>query len=148
MRTAVSLKALPAIIVLAVLRLPAIRAHRGARPPPGPRPGSLQLLATCLVIAGIALSYDVIFGRTGLLSFGHALFVAAGSYLLTISLSDWALPTPRGRPCVAGRHDAARARRRRHRIAGRWHRLRHGDLGLRPGGVDHRDAKRWRLDRR
>lgn len=57
-------------------------------------PGSLQLLAVCFVIAGIALSYDVIFGRTGLLSFGHALFVAAGSYLLTISLSAWALPLP------------------------------------------------------
>ena len=42
--------------------------------------------------AGIALSYDVLFGRTGLLSFGHALFVAAGSYLLTISLSTWSLP--------------------------------------------------------
>ena len=57
-------------------------------------PGSMQLLATCLVMAGIALSYDVLFGRTGLLSFGHALFVAAGSYLLTISLSTWSLPLP------------------------------------------------------
>jgi branched-chain amino acid transport system permease protein len=57
-------------------------------------PGSLQLLATCLVVGGIALSYDVLFGRTGLLSFGHALFVAAGSYLLTISLSTWDLPLP------------------------------------------------------
>ncbi|GAA2746677.1 hypothetical protein GCM10009868_33090 [Terrabacter aerolatus] len=57
-------------------------------------PGSLQLLATCLVVGGIALSYDVLFGRTGLLSFGHALFVAAGSYLLTVSLSTWALPLP------------------------------------------------------
>ena len=51
-------------------------------------PGSMQLLAICLTMAGIALSYDVLFGRTGLLSFGHALFVAAGSYLLAISLSS------------------------------------------------------------
>ena len=57
-------------------------------------PGSMQLLATCLVVGGIALSYDVLFGRTGLLSFGHALFVAAGSYLLTISTASWGLPLP------------------------------------------------------
>jgi branched-chain amino acid transport system permease protein len=57
-------------------------------------PGSMQLLATCLVIGGIALSYDVLFGRTGLLSFGHALFVAAGSYLLTISTASWSLSLP------------------------------------------------------
>ena len=44
-------------------------------------PGSMQLLALCLVTAGIALSYDVLFGRTGLLSFGHALFVGAGAYI-------------------------------------------------------------------
>lgn len=96
MRTAVSLKALPAIIVLAVLAyLPYVPIEvPGLLPGRVNGPGSLQLLATCLVIAGIALSYDVIFGRTGLLSFGHALFVAAGSYLLTISLSDWALPLP------------------------------------------------------
>lgn len=49
-------------------------------------PGSMQLLALCLVFAGIALSYDVLFGRTGLLSFGHALFVAAGSYTTAIAL--------------------------------------------------------------
>ena len=96
MRTAVSLKALPAIIVLALLAyLPYVPIEvPGLLPGRVNGPGSLQLLATCLVIAGIALSYDVIFGRTGLLSFGHALFVAAGSYLLTISLSDWALPLP------------------------------------------------------
>ena len=96
MRTAMSLKALPAIIVLAVLAyLPYVPIEvPGLLPGRVNGPGSLQLLATCLVIAGIALSYDVIFGRTGLLSFGHALFVAAGSYLLTISLSNWALPLP------------------------------------------------------
>lgn len=57
-------------------------------------PGSMQLLAICLTMAGIALSYDVLFGRTGLLSFGHALFVAAGSYLLAISMSSLGLPLP------------------------------------------------------
>ena len=42
-----------------------------------------------LTMAGIALSYDVLFGRTGLLSFGHALFVAAGSYFLAIAMTRW-----------------------------------------------------------
>ncbi|RKN06319.1 branched-chain amino acid ABC transporter permease [Streptomyces radicis] len=42
--------------------------------------GSLQLFALCLVFAGLALSYDVLFGRTGLLSFGHALWIAGGAY--------------------------------------------------------------------
>jgi branched-chain amino acid transport system permease protein len=57
-------------------------------------PGSMQLLATCLTTAGIAVSYDVLFGRTGLLSFGHALFVAAGSYALSINMAEAGLPLP------------------------------------------------------
>ena len=56
MRTAVSLKALPAIIVLAVLAyLPYVPIEvPGLLPGRVNGPGSLQLLATCLVIAGIA----------------------------------------------------------------------------------------------
>ena len=85
---------LPGLVVLVVLvllpyatfSLPGILSGRVNGP------GSMTLLATCFIFAGFALSYDVIFGRTGLLSFGHALFVAAGSYLLTISLSAWELP--------------------------------------------------------
>jgi branched-chain amino acid transport system permease protein len=86
----------PALVVLVVLGyLPYVPVELpGILPGRVNGPGSLQLLATCLVIGGIALSYEVLFGRTGLLSFGHALFVAAGSYLLTISLSTWALPLP------------------------------------------------------
>ena len=84
------------VVVLAVLAyLPYVPVEvPGLLPGRVNGPGSLQLLATCLVVGGIALSYDVLFGRTGLLSFGHALFVAAGSYLLTISLSTWDLPLP------------------------------------------------------
>ena len=95
MRTAVSLKALPAIIVLAVLaylpyvpievpgllRRPMGRAASSCSRPASSSPASPS--ATTSSSAG-----------PGLLSFGHALFVAAGSYLLTISLSDWALPLP------------------------------------------------------
>ncbi|GIF78169.1 branched-chain amino acid ABC transporter permease [Asanoa siamensis] len=43
-------------------------------------PGNLQLFAVCLVFGGLAASYDLLFGRTGLLSFGHALYFAAGIY--------------------------------------------------------------------
>lgn len=57
-------------------------------------PGSMQLLALCLTFGGIALSYDVLFGRTGLLSFGHALFVAAGSYTTALALGELRLNLP------------------------------------------------------
>jgi branched-chain amino acid transport system permease protein len=63
---------------------------------PGPldSPGTLQLLALCLVFAGVALSYDILFGFTGLLSFGHALYFALGVYVPAIALTkwDWSLP--------------------------------------------------------
>ena len=43
-------------------------------------PGNLQLLALCLVFGALATGYDLLLGRTGLLSFGHALYFAAGTY--------------------------------------------------------------------
>lgn len=43
-------------------------------------PGTLNILALCLVYAGLAAGYDLLFGRTGLLSFGHALYFAVGVY--------------------------------------------------------------------
>ena len=52
-------------------------------------PGTLQLLALCLVFAGVALTYDLLFGFTGLLSFGHALYFALGVYLTNIALTKW-----------------------------------------------------------
>ena len=52
-------------------------------------PGTLQLLALCLLFAGIALTYDLLFGVTGLLSFGHALYVAVGVYVTAIALTRW-----------------------------------------------------------
>lgn len=52
-------------------------------------PGTLQLLALCLVFSGVALSYDLLFGFTGLLSFGHALYFAVGVYVTAIALTDW-----------------------------------------------------------
>ena len=52
-------------------------------------PGTLQLLALCLVFAGVALTYDLLFGFTGLLSFGHALYFAVGVYVTAIALTKW-----------------------------------------------------------
>lgn len=43
-------------------------------------PGTLQVLAAALVLAALAMSYDIVFGYTGLLSFGHALPFALGVY--------------------------------------------------------------------
>jgi len=57
-------------------------------------PGTLQLLALCLVFAGVALSYDLLFGFTGLLSFGHALYFALGVYVPAIALTEWEWSLP------------------------------------------------------
>jgi branched-chain amino acid transport system permease protein len=90
---------LPVVIPLAVLALliflPWMRfSIPGVLPGVVNSPGSMQLLALCLVTAGIALSYDVLFGRTGLLSFGHALFVGAGAYSAAIALGRWGMSLP------------------------------------------------------
>ncbi|BCY08229.1 branched-chain amino acid ABC transporter permease [Actinoplanes sp. L3-i22] len=53
-------------------------------------PGTLQLLAVCLVFGALALGYDLLFGRAGLLSFGHALYIAAGAYGVDILVSHYA----------------------------------------------------------
>lgn len=60
---------------------------------PGPTytPGALQLMAMCLLFAALALSYHLLFGLAGLLSFGHALYFAAGLYGLGIALKHWQL---------------------------------------------------------
>lgn len=64
---------------------------------PGPvdvlnSPGTLQVLGLCLVFAGVALGFDLLFGFTGLLSFGQVLYFATGVYVLDIALSDWHWP--------------------------------------------------------
>ncbi|MEV1288148.1 branched-chain amino acid ABC transporter permease [Micromonospora sp. NPDC049679] len=56
------------------------------------KPGTLQLLALCLVFGGLAAGYDLLFGRTGMLSFGHALYFAAGVYGTDILVTKVGLP--------------------------------------------------------
>jgi branched-chain amino acid transport system permease protein len=58
-------------------------------------PGTLQLLGLCLLFGGLACGYDLLFGRAGLLSFGHALYFAAGVYGVDILVTHahWPLWT-------------------------------------------------------
>ncbi|MFF5296079.1 branched-chain amino acid ABC transporter permease [Paractinoplanes globisporus] len=55
-------------------------------------PGTLQLLGVCLVFGGLALGYDLLFGHAGLLSFGHALFIALGAYGVGILVNHFYWP--------------------------------------------------------
>ncbi|BCL14112.1 branched-chain amino acid ABC transporter permease [Micromonospora sagamiensis] len=55
-------------------------------------PGTLQLLAICLIFGGLAAGYDLLFGRTGMLSFGHALYFAAGVYGTDVLVTKAGLP--------------------------------------------------------
>ena len=81
-----------AIIVLAaILPLLAIEIP-GVFPGPTYTPGTLQLLAYAMLIAALALSYRLLFGLAGMLSFGHALFFAAGAYGLGVVL-EWFAPS-------------------------------------------------------
>jgi branched-chain amino acid transport system permease protein len=82
--------AVPVALVVALALVPEISADipklfNG----PIDSPGTLQLLAVCLIFGGLALTYDLLFGYTGLLSFGHALYFAAGVYLPAIAMTKW-----------------------------------------------------------
>ena len=57
-------------------------------------PGTLQVLASALVLGGLAMSYDVIYGHTGMLSFGHALPFALGIYGTNLAMIHWELSYP------------------------------------------------------
>jgi len=85
----------PAVLlaVFAVLPLLSVDLPR-LLPGPLDSPGTLQLLALCLTFAGVALSYDLLFGTTGLLSFGHALYFALGVYIPAIALTKWEWSLP------------------------------------------------------
>jgi len=54
--------------------------------------GTLDVLGLGFVFAAVALGYDVLFGFTGLLSFGQVLYFAFGAYGLDITLSVWNWP--------------------------------------------------------
>lgn len=54
-------------------------------------PGTLNLLSLMLVFGALALTYDILFGFTGLLSFGHALYFALGVYTTTVAVTHFEL---------------------------------------------------------
>lgn len=82
--------AVPVALLAILLVVPKLSlGTHGVLPGPLNSPGTLQLLALCLVFAGIALTYDLLFGFTGLLSFGHALYFAVGVYVADIAMTRW-----------------------------------------------------------
>lgn len=52
-------------------------------------PGVLNMLALMLVFGAFAITYDLLFGYTGLLSFGHALYFAIGAYGTAVIMSTF-----------------------------------------------------------
>jgi ABC-type branched-chain amino acid transport system, permease component len=80
-----------ALVVLLAL-LPELQLDvPGVLPGPTWTAGTLQLLALCLLVGALAITYDLLFGLTGLLSFGHALYFAVGVYTFAIALQRWHL---------------------------------------------------------
>lgn len=80
---------LGAALVLFVALLPRLNIMiPGVLPGPTYTPGTLQVLAYGFLIAALALSYHLIFGLAGMLSFGHAMFFGAGAYGLAIILRE------------------------------------------------------------
>ncbi len=61
-------------------------------------------LARIMVLAVFAMGYNIAFGYTGLLSLGHALFLAAGLYAtgLTIELAGWSAAQGLAAGIIAG----------------------------------------------
>lgn len=55
-------------------------------------PGTLLVLGIALTFAAVAVSYDILFGYTGMLSLGHALPFALGVYGTNLVMIHWGLP--------------------------------------------------------
>ena len=51
--------------------------------------GLQQAMAVAFLFGALALTYDLLFGFTGLLSFGHALYFASGMYVTAILINDF-----------------------------------------------------------
>lgn len=87
----------PAVIGIALVVLMAILPLLAIEIPfvfPGATytPGTLALLSLCMIYAALALSYNILLGTAGMLSFGHALYFGAGAYGLGIVLRATDLP--------------------------------------------------------
>ena len=56
------------------------------------KPGLQQTLAVAFIYGGLALTYDLLFGFTGLLSFGHAIYFGTGMYITCILINKSVVP--------------------------------------------------------
>jgi len=79
------------VLLMAVLPLLNISIP-GVLPGATYTPGSLALLSMCMVFAALALSYNLLLGTSGMLSFGHALYFGTGAYGLGIALAYLGVP--------------------------------------------------------
>lgn len=79
------------VVVTAVLPLLNISIP-GILPGATYTPGSLALLSLCMVFAALALSYNLLLGTSGMLSFGHALYFGVGAYGLGLALKFFGVP--------------------------------------------------------
>ncbi|WP_291382177.1 branched-chain amino acid ABC transporter permease [Demequina sp.] len=79
------------VALLATLPLLNIRVP-GILPTATYQPGTLALLSLAMIFAGLALSYNMLLGTAGMLSFGHALYFGAGAYGLGIVLENLSVP--------------------------------------------------------
>jgi len=82
--------ALALVVLLALLPKLALSVP-GVLPGPTYSAGTLQLLAVCFLIGALAVTYHLLFGVTGMLSFGHALYFAVGVYGFATCLQTWHL---------------------------------------------------------
>jgi branched-chain amino acid transport system permease protein len=84
------------LLVLAFLAaLPFLMALLTGQPVDAGTPKFWQgLLIQVFIMAVYAMSYDLLFGYTGILSFGHAMFFGTGAYVAGILLKEahWSLP--------------------------------------------------------
>lgn len=81
------------VLVVVMVILPLLNLSiPGVLPGPTYTPGSLALLSLCMVFAALALSYNLLLGSGGMLSFGHALYFGAGAYGLGIVLENTGVP--------------------------------------------------------
>ena len=80
-------------MVVAVACLPLLDVSvPGALPGATYTPGTMHLLALCMIYGALALTYHLVYGVAGMLSFGHALYFAAGAYGLAIVLQRTDMP--------------------------------------------------------
>lgn len=89
MRALVTRYAVPVGLAVLLACLPLLNLSLpGVLPGPTYTPGTLHLLALAMVMAALALSYHLLFGVAGLLSFGHALYFGVGAYGLGIVMRE------------------------------------------------------------